>query len=322
MYEYERYVCNKETLKATIDMYGVAIIPAVLDEAECEQMVSKIWDYLEHITQSWETPLNREDKQSWREFYRLYPSHSMLLQHWSVGQSDAAWYVRQNIKCVEIFAHFWNCDVTDLLVSFDGLSFNLPPEITKRGWNMNKTWFHTDQSYTKPDFACIQSYISGLDVEEGDATLSVMEGSNKYHREFAETFNITNKSDWYKLNKEDESKFYAERGCEVKHIKCPKGSIVLWDSRTIHCGIQASKHRLQPNIRAAIYLCYMPRAICSDKNLAKKQKAFEDMRTSSHYPCHIKLFGKQPRTYGGVVPEITHIAAPVLNELGRRLAGF
>ena len=41
-YEFERYVCIKETLKQTIEEYGVAIIPCVLDENECNNMVNKI----------------------------------------------------------------------------------------------------------------------------------------------------------------------------------------------------------------------------------------------------------------------------------------
>jgi len=61
-----------------------------------------------------------------------------------------------------------------------------------------------------------------------------MESSNNFHEEFAKKFNITNKSDWYKLNKE-ETQFYLEKDCLYKKIKCPKGSLVFWDSRTIHC---------------------------------------------------------------------------------------
>ena len=53
-YEFEKYICTKETLKYTIQTYGVAIIPNILDENECTLMVNGIWDYLEHISQEWE----------------------------------------------------------------------------------------------------------------------------------------------------------------------------------------------------------------------------------------------------------------------------
>ena len=320
-YEFEKYICTKETLKNTIEIYGVAIIPNVLDENECDLMNSEIWDFLEHITQLWELPIDRNNSNTWREFYKLYPLHSMLLQHWNVGHCQASWNVRQNIKIVEIFSHFWNCNVDELLVSFDGLSFNLPPEMTNKGWNRGNTWYHTDQSFTTPDFKCIQSYITGLDVNDGDATLTFMEGSNKYHNEFKDKYNITDKKNWYKLNKEQQ-KFYKEKGCEIKYIKCPKGSLVLWDSRTIHCGSEAFKSRNVSNFRSIIYLCYMPRKLCSKKNLEKKQKAFNDKRTTSHYPCEIKLFAKTPQTYGGEIQEITIIETPNLNDLGKKLVGF
>ena len=320
-YEFEKYICTKETLKNTIELYGVAIIPNVLDENECDIMVNQVWDFFEHITKEWEIPINRNNKDTWREFYKLYPMHSMLIQHWGVGHTQASWNVRQNINIVKIFSYFWGCNVDDLLVSFDGLSFNLPPEITKKGWNKGNTWYHTDQSFTTNEFKCIQSFITGLDINEYDATLSFMEGSNKYHSEFRDTYNITDKSNWYKLTKEQQS-FYSNKGCNIKNIKCPKGSLVFWDSRTIHCGIEADKKRTTLNIRAVIYLCYMPRNICDKTNLKKKQKAFNELRTTSHYPCNIKLFSKEPRTYGGIMPIITPIDKPTLTELGCSLAGF
>jgi ectoine hydroxylase-related dioxygenase (phytanoyl-CoA dioxygenase family) len=321
MYEFEKYVCSKKKLKKTIEKYGVAIIPNVLNENECNEMINNIWNFFEHITQKWEIPIERNNQNSWKEFYKLYPLHSMLIQYWNVGHSQASWDVRQNIKIVEIFAYFWNCSVNDLLVSFDGLSFNFPPEITKRGWNLNNTWYHTDQSYTTPEFKCIQSFITGLDINENDATLSFMEKSNKYHEEFKNNFNITDKNNWYKLNKEQQL-FYEEKNCKIMNIKCPKGSLVFWDSRTIHCGIEANKNRIEPNFRAVIYLCYMPKILCSEKNLEKKQKAFNEMRTTSHYPCNIKLFPKHPRTYGNELPTITEIEKPILSDLGKQLAGF
>ena len=64
-YEFEKYICKKETLNDTIKLYGVAIIPNVLNEQECESIVNGIWNFLEHITQEWETPINRNNKNTW-----------------------------------------------------------------------------------------------------------------------------------------------------------------------------------------------------------------------------------------------------------------
>ena len=323
-YEYKKYCTDIDGLRATIDTYGVAIIPDVLDNDECEMLVDGVWNYFEHITKDWKEPnkpIDRNDKTTWREFYKLYPKHSMLIQEWNVGQAQVSWDFRQKEKLVDIFAKFWNCNREDLLVSFDGLSLNLPPEVTRKGWRRNKTWYHTDQSYLTEGFQCLQSWITGLDVNEGDETLSFYEGSNNYHHEFGEEFKINEKADWYKLNEEEE-KFYIDKGCAIKHIKCPKGSMVFWDSRTIHCGIEPSKNRQTENIRAIVYLCYMPRKLCSNANLKKKQKAFDELRTTNHYPCKPKLFPKNPRTYGAELPVITIIDKPRLTDLGNKLAGF
>jgi hypothetical protein len=354
-YEFEKYVCTKETLQSTLEKYGVAVIPNVLNDEECTAMVSGMWDFFEHISKSWDTPLDRNNSETWRGFQNLCALHSMLVQHWGVGHAQASWDVRQNLKVVEIFAHFWGCDVEDLLVSFDGLSFHLPPEITNLGWNRGNTWYHTDQSFTKSYFNCVQSFVTGLDIEEHDATFSFMEGSHKFHAEAFEAFSATaaatieklnlaetdedlkklaaavkdlkelnSSKDWYKLSPEQQD-FYSARGCEIKNMKCPRGSMVFWDSRTMHCGIEASRKRLNPKLRAVIYLCYMPRQQCTAKNLKKKREALDGVdgvRTTTHHPCDVRLFNKRPRTYGKPIPEMQEMKRPKLNELGKKLAGF
>jgi len=320
-YEYDMYITNKDGVKETVEKYGVAIIPSVLDADECNRIVDGLWEYFAHLTSKWQVPLDRNKPETWREIYKLMPLHSMLFQYFSAGHAQVVWDVRQNEKIVDIFATLWGVKKEDLLVSFDGLSFNMPPEVTRRGWNLENTWFHTDQSYTRPDMEIIQSWVTGLDVREGDATLAFMEGSNRYHREFAEKFNVTDKSDWHKLTKEEET-FYVEKGCAYKKIRCPKGSMVFWDSRTIHCGAEAMRGRAEANFRAVVYVCMMPKTVCDDKNLKKRLQAFEDLRTSNHYPHKVKLFPKMPRTYGNVMEEITKISAPHVTELGRSLVGF
>lgn len=318
-YRYEKYITDKNNLRKTIEKYGVAIIPNVLDTDECDNMVSDIWDYFEYITQDWDIPISRNVDSSWREIYKLYPLHSMLFQHHSIGHSQACWNIRQNSKIIDIFKTFWQEE--ELLVSFDGLSFNMPPENTNRGWNRNNTWYHTDQSYLRPDFECLQSWVTGFDVNPGDATLAFMESSNIYHKEFCEKFNITEKKDWTKLTKEQE-KFYVEKGCKYRKIYCPKGSMVFWDSRTIHCGCEALKKRKSKNFRAVIYLCYTPKSLITTALIRKKQKAFNELRVTNHWPHKPKLFSKMPRTYGGPVYDVKCIEPPIVNDIGLSLAGF
>ena len=255
----------------------------------------------------------------------------MLVQHWGVGHAQVSWDLRQNPKIVDIFSKIWKVEPEDLLVSFDGLSFHLPPETTRRGWHRS-TWLHTDQSYSRNYFECLQCWATALDVTDGDATLCFLEGSNNKHKEFAEHFELfdpeqelkqikKNGADWFKLSA-DQKQWYQDEGCELTRIKCSKGSLVFWDSRTIHCGTEAIRGRASPNIRAVIYLCYMPKELCSKANLRKKQKASKELRTTNHWACKPKLFPKTPRTYGKPVPKITSLTEPKLTPLGMSLAGF
>lgn len=320
-YEYSRYCCDKTTLLKTLDKYGVAIIPQVLNKQECENMLSGIWDYFEHISVNWNTPIKRDNIKSYLELYKLFPSHSMLYQFWNIGHSQVSWDIRQNTKIIDIWKYIYNCEAEELLSSFDGLSFNLPPEITKRGWYRNNNWLHCDQSFTRNNLETIQSWVTALDVNKDDATLTLLESSNKFHKYFKEEFQIDDRRDWYKLDN-DEHEFYLNNDCKQVEIICPAGSLVFWDSRTIHSGIEAKKSRLMPNIRAVIYLCYLPRKSASQKDLIRKQKLFNEMRTCCHNPVKNRLFSKLPRTYGNNIPDINHINKPILNKLGFALAGF
>ena len=320
-YVFEKYICTAETALQTVETYGVAIIPSLLSDEECDQMVNGMWNTLEDITQLFDVPMNRDKPETWVQIRKLFPLHSMLIQHWTIGHAQFIWNLRQNPKCAAVFAHIWGCPIEDLLVSFDAASFHMPPETTKTGWH-NTTWHHSDQSFVTNGFKCVQSWVTALDVNEGDATLEFYEGSNWFHSEFGKVFGITDKSNWFKLSDDPMKNFYLERGCVIKRIKCPKGSMVLWDSRTIHCGVEAERGRAQPNFRCVAYLCYMPRSLATKKNLEKKIKAFEEMRMTTHWPCDVKLFAKTPRTYGQPIENIVSLERPEIYALGRRLVGY
>jgi hypothetical protein len=287
-----------------------------------------MWDALEHITQKFDTPISRSDHSTWIEFHKLLPKHSMLLQNWQIGHAQYVWDVRQNPKIVDIWKQLW-FSATDsdkkLLVSYDGVSCHLPPETTGRGWLKTAGgWLHTDQSYARPDFECIQSWVTANDVLAGDATLMVLESSHKYHAEFAETYSDAaseSKNDWYMVG--ERIGFYKDRGCKPALIKCPAGSMVFWDSRTIHCGQEPMKIRKKQNVRCVVYLCYTPRSLANESTLAKKRLYLENRRMTSHWPHKIRVFPVKPRLYPGqTLPDVTDIPAPVLTNLGKSLAGY
>jgi|TARA_B110000858_G_scaffold195944_1_gene253514 hypothetical protein len=297
-YEFEKYLSDYSTIKTTIATYGVAIIP-LLSEEECNKMIEDKWELLEHLTSEFEIPIDRHNKETYKQIINLYPSHKMLIQHWKVGHSKLAWNVRQNKKVIEVFKHIWNTD--DLIVSFDGVGIYILDKPTRK----NTSWFHVDQSYTRNNFECIQSWINAYDTNEGDATLVILENSHNFHKECRDEFNITDTKDWYKLTKENIA-FYENNNCLVKSIKCPKGYGVFWDSRTVHYGDPVQKID-NFNYRCVVYICMVPRNFATQKQLNKRLIAFENSRMTTHYPHKVKLFPKYPQTYGKPLMNIMNI---------------
>lgn len=295
-YESLRYIVSEnKTLHQILNEYGVAIVPDMLNDSECENMNNGMWKTLEDLTSNLTVQIKRDQPNTWSEIKKLYPLKSMLIQNWSIGHAQYIWDIRQNQKIVNFFANFWNCTNNDLIVSFDVIQ-------SKAGY-LTKESFHCDQDYKNSSFQCLQSWITANDVNEGDATLTILEGSHLYHEDFYNKFNKKN----YILN-DDELNFYYSLNCPIKKIKCPAGSLVCWDSRLIHCGSPPLRTRFSPNIRNVVYLCYLPKHLCCDKNLSKRRKAFHEMRMTTHFPHKAILFNKFPHTY-----------KPILNDLGKSL---
>ena len=185
---------TKNEIKEKLEKYGVAVVPDILNKEECSDMFEGMMGDIEHITQDFDVPFKSEDYSTWRSWLELAPLHSMLQQHWKLGHTQTIWNLRQNPKIIKPFEDLWQTPAHDLLSSFDGITVHFPPEITNRGWYRN-TWLHTDQSFMRPEFECVQSWVTALDVEEGDGTLTYLRGSHIYHEHVRNKFNITEKKD-------------------------------------------------------------------------------------------------------------------------------
>jgi len=186
-----RFHTTPKELKATLAKYGVAIVPGVLDEKKRQHMIDGFWNYVEHVTQKLDPPMNRKKPETWGQFKHLWPIHSMMLKQFGCGQCQMMWDLRQDPAIANIFATLYGVRTEDLITSYDGFSALMAPEILKRGFQMvnkdgsPKPWWHFDQSPLCNDFKCVQSWVTPYDTDEGDATLGVLEGSHLLHGKFA-----------------------------------------------------------------------------------------------------------------------------------------
>jgi hypothetical protein len=65
----------RETVKA----FGAAIVRGVVSAEDCDRAMSGLWDFAENRTGG---KLKRDDVTTYHEYLALFPSHSMLLQHY------------------------------------------------------------------------------------------------------------------------------------------------------------------------------------------------------------------------------------------------
>lgn len=293
---------------------GYCVIPNILTDEECNTTITKMWNWLESLG----TGIDRNEQETWKPPNWPYSTRG-IIQHLRVGHEEFIWDIRTNPNVIDVFKKIWNTD--DLLVSFDAINIIKPVEITN--YRSTRPWFHTDQGNRKKGLQCIQSFVNLEDCTTNDACFSCLPKSHLYHQEMLNHFNIEGPQDWIKLSNQHMLWFEEGKGCERIRVPVPKGGMVLWDSRTIHCNRPARLPRQKPVFRYTVYVCMTPREWCDEKNLEKKKKAFNEIRMTSHWPHHIKLFPNKPNTYGAILPNYNiRQTPPELNEIGMKLAGF
>eukprot|EP00697_Spironema_sp_BW2_P012851 gnl/Spiro4/29516_TR14452_c0_g4_i1.p1 gnl/Spiro4/29516_TR14452_c0_g4~~gnl/Spiro4/29516_TR14452_c0_g4_i1.p1 ORF type:complete len:356 (-),score=52.27 gnl/Spiro4/29516_TR14452_c0_g4_i1:43-1080(-) len=296
--------------------HGWQVVENVLDAPTCDALRGGI----ENMFRSLGTGLSFEDASTWRSSNLPFSLHR-IYQH-GIAHYQPLWDVRQNPAVHDVFARLWQ--TPDLLVSFDGMCVMEPPEWSGKKMHID-SWFHFDQGPRKLGRHCIQGLVTLEDMSSADGTLMVIDSSHNLHLDFFRNFGMELVAgDWHKFTKEQSDWLLAQPGLCVRRISAPKGSLVLWDSRTAHCNQPPQIGRPHPRWRFVVYVCMMPRKYATPKDLAKKLSALNELRVTSHWPCKVKLFGKAPRAYGGVAQRIfpPPPVPPTMTPLGRRLAGF
>ncbi len=268
---------------------GYCIIPNILTQEEIDQSKQMFYD--------WKNSIKDHDY-----LHNAINPHGIYKFH-NVGHTRHAWFIRTRPAIINIFKQLWKTD--NLIVSFDGCCY-IPKDCTKQ----DKCWTHTDQASNKHTFDCYQGFVSLTDNEE--RTLRLYQGSHLLHKNYFEERNISNSKNWNLICPE-----YLETIAENKMaLKVPAGSLVLWDSRTFHQNQYGSPNSEE---RIVQYVCYFPKQhkLNSQKMIEKRLKYFNEYRTTSHWPCPIKVNSLQPQTYGDnrKIIDYQNLKPPELNDL-------
>ena len=72
------FTTTPERLRETLEKFGVAILPSVLDADETKQMQKGYWKLLQQLSAHSSTPIRKANRQSWETFCAFKPLRGML----------------------------------------------------------------------------------------------------------------------------------------------------------------------------------------------------------------------------------------------------
>lgn len=301
---------NYSEILKDLDVQGYCVIPNLISKKECQEYIDQIWDWMESLG----TDLDRNEVATWND-EQWPPCLFGILHRLKVGHEQFIWDLRQDPRVIEVFKQIWGTD--QLLVSFDGMSIIKPGKYQEKD-EQTKFWAHTDQSHQKVGRHCIQGLLTLEESGPDDGGLVVWKGTHAIHQEYFQETGIETNGDWYKFSKSFISKIERE-GYERIKIVAPVGSLILWDSRTIHQNESPSLNQMIPRFRYAIYLCYTPAEKASDQVLIQKKHAFYQKKMTNHWPHEVTpVMVRLPRLSRFKVSE----KLPDLEQVGIKLAGL
>ncbi|XP_013413442.1 uncharacterized protein LOC106175829 [Lingula anatina] len=290
-------------------------MPKYGDERWCEEVLKELREnglsVLEDVIQAEECDTYRQQYHTWvttlREDGEWPKSKRSLIQHYRVGHLEATWAVR--LKTKPVFAKLWGTN--KLLSSIDAVAIGRPPEGGEEEFHTPDCyqWLHLDQSAKRVGLHAYQGSVQLEDTAEDDWCFVAMPTSVTYFDEFCRTFphgpTLQTNNDFYRL-KAKEVEWYKSKGCEIKRIAAPKGSMILWDSRTVHANAPPMKNRNNPGRwRYVVFVAMAPAIWASAEDMQVKKRAYKELRMTQHWPAQgVNYF--QDLNYAGCKVMKTH----------------
>lgn len=306
----ERHAVTYSYLK-DLEEQGYCVIPQLFSTSETEYLYERVWH--EYIEKAWPN-CRMDDRSNWEETFPMHNKYGIFAG--PAGQTQVMWDLRQDPRIVEVFAKIWNTN--DLIVSMDGLSLMCPPEIREGNF---EPWPHVDQAIMRGrdniphnnnppiDFVSesllktqpftIQGQFLFEDSFEGDGGFYCIPKSHLRFSEFApelEALSAQEISSEERTQARNEYlKNFFGKGTDVtgtpycvKHITAPRGSLILWDSRTVHWNQHPTKDRAfndPPKVRMVGYLSYVPKSRLTPEGRLMRREAFETGVATGHNPA-------------------------------------
>ena len=269
--------------------HGYAVIPNIISQNLADEILSEFQAFHAHAT----------GQQFTDELYdrslELKNTHGIIEFPGALSHTDFVNRVRNHPNVLQVFSEIYKSS-DPILTGFDKINYQASVNMRKLKTRDRKSWWHVDQGWKDPNFTNIQAYVDLVGSETDEhAGLMVLDGS---HLHFETLVNMHNNGilkgwvqDWYRL--EDTALEYFQ-SCPVVNVKCPKGGMVLWDSRTVH---MSRPNRHETDERFVIYTCGWPKSRLTEKDLKRREEAKRLLRATSAWPDARHIFPAKPQWF-------------------------
>lgn len=288
---------------------GYAIIKNAITPERAEYYRQKQVEWL----QSFNRGFNPNDENTWTQEHLPVSFKGGMYFAYCSTHEKWVWEARMEPGVMKPFRELWGTD--ELLVSFDGMNVTLPrqKDLTWSPWPhcgrqfelplLKETLTITiDQDPNRKGLQCAQGLLNYAPNGPEDGGLILMEGSAKlYDQFFKETRQQAAHEDApppeedFKdlfIFKEEDVKWFEDRGCRLIKTNLDVGDLVIWDSRQMHyaCHPQGSQ------IRHVQYICFTPAKFAKLEDLKLKADMFKQWGGTTHWPhCNIHPHRKAMR---------------------------
>jgi hypothetical protein len=195
-----------------------------------------------------------------------------IIKSHGIGQADFMWKIRNVRNVKSVFANLCECKHNHLLPSFDGACY-VPIDES----NSTTLWPHRDQH---PSNTGVDTYQGSLCLAESDGGFMcwpkshlIEDWSYKHENAYVDYFSVPLSS----------AEAIAEKN--AKKICPPPGTLLVWDSRMIHCNFPPKKK----GPRAVAFVCMVDGRDASEEVLAKREFCMANNITTSHHPLRFRM---------------------------------
>ncbi|EDQ88017.1 uncharacterized protein MONBRDRAFT_9467 [Monosiga brevicollis MX1] len=314
---------------------GVCVISGLYTPEQCQAMHGQFRDLVQQIHPEW-TDWERDFDHN-----QLFLSRKGMYRAGGLCHQQYVWDIRQDPRIVDIFAHLYGVERTELFVSMDSVCVRGPCVPTEQEC---REWYHLDQTRT-PDPVCFQGFLSLLDMPETESPLRVWPGWHRVPilKDFPPPSHLVN---YYPLPSSLEAKlraYYPNESLERTLVPCKAGSFVLWDSRLPHMGGNSLQETLG---RHVVYVSMQPKAWAGrwaaedgvqpekahDDLVKQRCEAFRALCNTTHWSSTTLVINPpppHPENWPGTGREgeflrepTAFVPRPALSALGRSLVGL